>query len=158
MKYDGKFETIFEETIMRFQQGGLLEGDYVRFIKNYQRNPKMKDKARTYMERLDFMDKSDLHVKVSAIKAERTESTNGVVGAADAPTGHWADIVVEYAPGLWRDVITVPIEILERIDTGINWSPGTPESLMRKDNTNIKPIEVKQADPNRNLPSKNKRI
>ena len=154
-----KFDLIFEETIMRFQSNGLLEGDYARLIKKWAQNPKIKDKAQSYLDRLDYMVRSGLPIKVGAIKAERTETTNGVVGSPDAPVGHWVDIVTEAAPGLWCNVITVPIEILERVEpTGNNFSPGISPNIIKQDPTTLKPNEVRQADPNRNLPSANSKI
>jgi hypothetical protein len=155
MEIKNKFDLLFEETLQRFQQNGLLEGDYVKLIKNYRKNDKIKSRGEPYLERLDYLFKSNVPLKLSAIKAERTESTNGVVGSADAPTGFWADIIQEHAPGLWTNVTTVPLEILEKIETGNSFSPGVPESNIRKDTTQIKPNEVKQANSNYNLPGQN---
>jgi len=152
------FTKLYEETLNRMQQGGLLEGDYVKIVKNWMKNPKIKEKSEGYLKALSDMTKSELPVKISAIKAERSESANGVVGSADAPTAHWADIITEYAPGLFTNVMTVPLEILQKIETGANFSPGIPKSWVRPNKTNIKPIAVKQSDPNRNLPTKNTKI
>ena len=151
-----KFDVIYEETLYRFQTGGLMEGDYVKLIKNYTKNPKIKDKAQGYFDKLDYITKCGLPIKLSVIKAERAESTNGLVGSPDAPTSHWADILTEYAPGLWANVITVPLEILEKVEPeGNNWSPSIPKNITKSDPTTLKPNAVKQADPNRNLPEKN---
>lgn len=155
MKYSSKFDVVFEETMFRFTQGGLLEGDYVKLRVNYRNNPKIKEKSSGFLDRLDYMANIDLPLKISAIKAERAEVSNGVVGAVDAPTNHWADVIVEYAPGLWTNVITLPLEILEKVDTGNNFSPGIPPSTVRADTTQIEPHEVKQQDPNRNMAQKN---
>jgi hypothetical protein len=152
---NSKFDVIYEETVMRFQSGGLLEGDFVKVLPSYKNNPKLKGKAGSYFDRLDYVIKSGLPIKVSSIKAERAEVSNGVVGAVDAPTGYWVDIVSEHAPGMWANVVTVPIEILEKIEVGNNFSPGIPDAIVRKDTTDIKGHEVQQADPNRNLPQVN---
>ena len=152
------FTKLYEDTVNRMQQSGVLEGDYVRLVKNWAKNPKIKDKPTGYLKALNDMSKSELPIKVSAVKAERAEASNTVVGGVDAPTGHWADIITEYAPGLFNNVITVPVEILKVIDTGANFSPGVPKSWVRPNGTNIKPVRVKQSDSNKNLPDKNIKI
>ena len=153
-----KFDLIFEDTLFRFQQNGLLDGDYVKLIKKWASNSKIKDKGQSYLERIAYMEKCGMPIKVSVIKAERSEATNGPVGSPDAPTNFWCDIVSEPAPGLWVNVITVPIEILERVECGNNFSPGISPNIVKPDPTTIHPNEVRQADPNRNLPSSNTKI
>jgi len=49
--------------------------------------------------------------------------------------------VLEKAPGLYYDFVTVPAHILEHIDTGINLAP-VPDSLKRPNNEIIDPEEV----------------
>ena len=62
----------------------------------------------------------------------------------EAVTGFMVDVCSEAAPGLTVNPITVPMEILEVIDTGINLSGKTPENQVKKDPTTIKPSQVEE--------------
>ena len=133
--FKGKFETLFENHLTRYQQGGILQGDIVKIREDAFQNPIVASKMENWKEQLKNAMETDLNLRVGSIKSIRPNTAQNYDGyGTDAPDGYFVDIVVEYAPGLWRDPITVPIEILERIDTGIEMAP-IPDSLKRPDPT-----------------------
>lgn len=145
VKFNGNFKRLCEDVLTRYQQGGLLQGDIVQFAKDALKNDKIRSTTPQMQEIIKDAINSGLNLRVSCIKTERANTATGIVGGADAPTGFFVDLVVEYAPGLWRDPITVPIEVLERIETGINLAP-VPDSLKRPDDTQVNPSEAKPSD------------
>lgn len=155
MNFKGKFENIAESTLTRYQQGGLMIGDVVKIKPNALKHPKIKDMGENVKGNIKMLMDTDLHLRVKAIKSEHTDNNFGVsdgmglgYGATFSPNGFWIDVAVEHAPGLTTNPITLPIEVLERMDFGANLPP-IPDSLKRKGNVNIKPIEVKEYDNNR---------
>lgn len=157
-QFSGKFEKIMEDTIYRFQNGGLLNGDIVKIRKDALNNDKVKKMSDPYREIIKNAMSTDLNLRVSAVKSIRPNTAGNYTGTygTDAPADYYVDVVVEYAPGLFRDPITVPMEILERVDTGINLSPIAP-STVRK-NKETKPAKVTVNDGNRTNPSKNTKL
>lgn len=163
-----KFDVLVEEVTSRYQQGGLLMGDYVIIRKDALKNEKLKDRPSNFFEMLKTAMESGLPIRVSAIKSERPETSNDLIGGANnAPTGFWVDICVEYAPGLWKSPMTLPLEVLEIANPENGNYPSWPDSVKRKDNTtkmeepNPKATEenIKQTQGNkRNLPQKDTKI
>ncbi len=102
----------------------------------------------------------DLNLRISAIKSIYPTTTQNYRGGTESPDAIYADVIVEYAPGLYRTPMTVPIEALELQDDGINTGP-VPDSLKRKSQIDIKPKVVKaeqEANHNINLSDKNVQI
>jgi len=130
MKFNDKYKVIAEAAITRYQNGGLLAGDVVKIRKDAFKNEKVTGMLDNYKAQIKNAMETDLNLRVSCVKSIRANSTGNYSGGTDAPTDYHVDIYVEYAPGLWRDAMTVPMEILERIDTGINMAP-IPDSLKR---------------------------
>jgi hypothetical protein len=155
--FKGKYETIIETTITRYQQGGILSGDLVRFRKDAMKNDKVKDMMENYKAMIQDAIGTDLNLRVSAVKSIRPTTAGDVSGGANsgtrAPTDYWVDLAVEYAPGLWRDPITVPIEVLEIVDTDGNLAP-VPDSVKRKNKVEM-PKEVDSPDGDRKNPNTN---
>jgi hypothetical protein len=99
----------------------------------------------------------DLNLRVSAVKSIYPTTTQNYRGGTESPDKIYADVIVEYAPGLYRTPMTVPIEVLELQDDGINTGP-VPDSIRRKSKIEIKPkkTEAEQdADFDINLGNKN---
>jgi hypothetical protein len=141
---ENKFDVLVEEVISRYQQGGLLNGDFVIIRKDALSNPKLKDRPSNFIDMLKNAIATKLPLRVSMIKSERPESSNDLVGGANhAPTGFWVDVCVEYAPGLWRDPMTLPLEVLDIANPEGENLPAWPDEVKRKDNSTIKPEDVK---------------
>ena len=99
----------------------------------------------------------DLNLRVSALKSIYPTTSQNYRGGTESPDAIFADVIIEYAPGLYRNPMTVPIEAFELQDDGINRGP-VPDSLKRKSKINIKPEEVEaeqSADFDINLQNKN---
>jgi hypothetical protein len=155
--FKGKYDTIIETTITRYQQGGILSGDLVRFRKDAMKNDKVKDMMENYKSMIQDAMSTDLNLRVSAIKSIRPTTADDISGGANsgtrAPTDYWVDLVIEYAPGLYRNPITVPIEVLELVDTDGNLAP-VPDSVKRKNKVEM-PKEVDSPDADRKNPNTN---
>ena len=156
---DTKFDVLFENLLERYQQGGFIIGDRVRFKKDALNSEFMKSKGQNFIDIVkSCMDPNfDLNLRISAIKSIYPTTTQNYRGGTESPDKIYADIIVEYAPGLYRTPMTVPIEILELQDDGINTGP-VPDSVKRKSKINIKPEAVKaeqKADFDINLQNKN---
>jgi len=157
-----KFNVLFENLLERFQQGGFLIGDRVRFKKNVLAMEFFKTKGQNFIDIVkSCSDPSfDLNLRISAIKSIYPTTTQNYRGGTESPDAIYADIIVEYAPGLYRTPMTVPIESLELQDDGINTGP-VPDSLKRKSKITIKPEAVKtnqEAKFDINLQNKNVQI
>jgi hypothetical protein len=154
-----KFDVLYENVLERYQQGGFLIGDRVRFRKDVLKMDFFKNKGQNFLDVVRAcMDPSfDLNLRVSALKSVYPTTSQNYRGGTESPDSIFADVIIEYAPGLYRNPMTVPIEALELQDDGIN--RGTiPDSLKRKSKINIKPekIEAEQsADFDINLQNKN---
>jgi hypothetical protein len=157
-----KFDVIYENVLERYQQGGFLIGDRVRFKKNVLSMEFFKNKGQNFIDIVKAcMDPNfDLNLRVSALKSIYPTTSQNYRGGTESPDAIFADIIIEYAPGLYRNPMTVPIEALEIQDDGINRGP-IPDSLKRKSKITIKPeeVEAKQsADFDINLQNKNVQI
>lgn len=149
---NSSFDLLFEDVYTRFQSGGLLSGDIVTFRSNAMNHPAIKGATQDFQNMIRELMESDLNLKVGAIRTIRPgqqyHEQNTIYGFS-------VDIVQEYAPGLFRLPVTVPIEILERVDgTGTYRNPQpVPDSFRRKDRVNIEPeeIKVKKQDPVKGL-------
>jgi hypothetical protein len=154
-----KFDVLYENVLERYQQGGFLIGDRVRFKKNVLSMELFKGKGQNFIDIVKAcMDPSfDLNLRVSALKSIYPTTSQNYRGGTESPDAIFADVIIEYAPGLYRNPMTVPIEALEIQDDGINRGP-VPDSLKRKSKINIKPEEVEAeqtADFDINLQNKN---
>jgi hypothetical protein len=153
------FDTLFEKELERFQLGGIIVGDRVRFKKDCLKLEYIKNRAASYQDIIKACSHPsfDLNLRVGAVKSiYPTTSQNYTGGVTDAPDGVFLDIYIEYAPGLYRNPMTVPIEAVEVIDDENNRGP-IPDSLKRKSKVHG-PEEIKAEQPsndNINLPSKN---
>jgi hypothetical protein len=172
--FHGKYEVIFEETLSRFNMGGFLAGDYVKIKKGALSSEHAKKFTKQMQTMLESIIKSDVPLRISYIKSASAEAMNGPVGAPNVPGCIWADVVIEYAPGMWKDPMTLPLEMLEKVeissegstgDTGMEgFAPYSP-SLLRPDHTQIKPTEIgatdnrnKEEDKDHNLTTKNTKL
>lgn len=139
-----KFDVLYENLLERFQQGGFLIGDRVRFKKNVLAMEFFKSKGQNFIDIVKSCTDPgfDLNLRVSAIKSIYPTTTQNYRGGTESPDKIFADVIIEYAPGLYRTPMTVPIESLELQDDGINTGP-VPDSVKRKSKIDIKPQSVK---------------
>lgn len=146
-----KFDVLVEEVTSRYQQGGILSGDLVKIRKDALTNDKLKDRPSNFMDMLKMAIETTLPVRVSAVKSERPETSNDLIGGVNnASTNFWCDVCIEYAPGLWRDPMTLPLEVLDLANDEHNL-PEWPDDVKRKDNTTLKPEKVKSDSKQENI-------
>lgn len=128
------FDRLYEAETERFQQGGYLVGDRVRFKKDALQHEYIAKRASSFQDIIkSCMDPSfDLALKIGAIKSIYPTTQNATAGAS-TPDGVFFDIYIEYAPGLYRNPMTVPIDVIEPLDDGNN-RPPIPDSIRRQNN------------------------
>jgi len=145
------FDVLVEEVTSRYQQGGIVMGDFVIVRKDALKNPKLKDRPANFVEMLKKVVSTKLPLRVSAVKSERPETSNDLIGGANnAATNFWVDVCIEYAPGLWKDPMTLPLETLDLANDAHNL-PEWPDEVKRKDNSTIKPEKVKKDAKEENI-------
>jgi hypothetical protein len=168
-KFTGKFEQLHEETLYHYQQGGFLRGDYVKIKKDALKNEiveKFSDQMKNILQ--DAINRGTM-LRVSYIKSGTSESFSGPVDAPNiAGCTLWADCYEEYAPGMWNNVMTIPLAILEKIEIeGANGFPPYNKNLVRGFNPDEEGDErsskemKKQTmgdDDSRQLPKKNTKL
>lgn len=142
------FDILFEKELERFQQGGIIVGDRIRFKKDALNHSYIANRAQSYKDIIKAcMDPSfDLNLRVGAVKSIYPTSAMNAQAGHSAPDGVFLDIYIEYAPGLYRNPMTVPFETVEVIDDGMERGP-VPNSLRRKNNVHG-PQEVKTTSDN----------
>jgi len=113
--FRGKYEQIHEDTLYRFQQGGFLAGDYVAIKKDALQSEMVDKLTNTTKEMLKALIKQQIPLRISYIKSATSEAMSGPVGAANVPGCLWADVVIEYAPGMWKNPMTLPLAVLEKL-------------------------------------------
>jgi len=171
--FTGKFEAIHEETLYRYQQQGFLCGDYVTISKDALKDEHVKKLSKQMQTMIESVMKSKTPLRISYIKSSHAEAPSGPIGAPNIPGCIWADVVIEYAPGMWKDPMTLPLNILEKVDvdsesstgdTGMSGYPQYSDDIRRQSVMTIKPEEVKATDnrdkkasDEHNLTKKNKK-
>ena len=154
-KFKSKFSALTEAAIERFQQGGVVNGDYVRFVKGYKNTDFYKKLPSQTQDKIDQFVDMDLHLRVSAVKSP-SYAPASVEGGLNAAGEFYVDVVQEYAPGLYRHPMTVPVNLVELIDTADALGRmKSPDSLNYDNKEQQKPLEVKTNDADRALPTTN---
>jgi hypothetical protein len=129
------FDVLYEAELERFQSNGILVGDRIRFKKDALRNEYVSSRAQSFQDLIKAcMDPSfDLNLRVGAVKSIYPTTTQNYGNGTQQVAGMFVDIYIEYAPGLYRNPMTLPAEIIEIISDGVNTGP-VPDSVRRKNN------------------------
>lgn len=127
-----KFDLVYERELGPYEQGGFLVGSVVKFKKDALKHEYVQNRAQSFQDIIRAcMDPSfDLNLRIGAIKSIYPTTTQNYGNGTQSPDGHFFDVYIEYAPGLFRNPMTVPIDILEPVDLGVNLAP-IPNSLRR---------------------------
>lgn len=134
-----KFVKLYESAISRYTRGGFLTGDLVKFTETALKDEFFGQQAPNYVAKIKSFIDSGLNIRVSAVKPVRPSTQPGNI--QNEASSFLVDITLELAPGLYKDFVTVPAHVIQHLDTGVNLAP-IPDSLKRKDDTNIKAKEV----------------
>jgi hypothetical protein len=132
-KIMSQFDVLYEAELERYQMGGLLVGDCIKFRKNALKHQYIASRAQSFVDMVKAcMEPSfDLNLRIGALKS--IYPSTSLNAGNTAPEGYFADIYIEYAPGLFRNPITVPVEVIEVVDIGNERGP-IPKSLRRPNN------------------------
>jgi len=163
-----QFDVLLEKELERFQMGGVIVGDRVRFKDDCYDHPYIKNRGQSYIDIIRACQEPsfDLNLRVGAVKSIYPTTTQNYVGGSEAPDGVFLDIYIEYAPGLYRNPMTVPIEVVVVQDDGNNRGP-VPDSLVRKNkvhgpkdqeteqNNNAKGFDINLKNKNVVIPNSN---
>jgi hypothetical protein len=129
------FEKLYEAESGRFQQGGFFIGDRIAFKKDALKHDYVQKRGQSFQDIIkSCMDPSfDLNLRIGAIKSIYPTTTQNYGNGTESPDGTFFDIYIEYAPGLYRNPMTVPIDIIDFCDDGNNRGP-VPDSIKRPNN------------------------
>lgn len=155
-----EFDTLFERALGRFESGGYLVGDRVRFRKDALKLDYIAKRAQSFRDIITAcMDPAfDLNLRIGAIKSIYPSSSTNFQAGPVAPDGVFVDVYIEYAPGLFKSPMTVPIEAIESMDDGTGRGP-IPDSLRRKNNVHgPKEVTTSQTDSQVNLATSNTKL
>ena len=140
-----KFLALVENSITRYNNGGLLTGDIVKFVKNFKSRDSYKalsDNLKDYIE--EFI-KTDKNLRVVDIKTMFPSSAPG--NNDNRGNAFSVEIAIELAPGSYdlQNKFTVPSDILVPDNDYINL-PKIPGSIRNKENINHKPTPPEEAE------------
>ena len=127
-----KFDVLLDEELERYQQGGFLIGDRVKFKKDVLKHQYVSTRAQSFIDLIKAcMEPTfDLNLRIGALKSIYPSSSTNFQAGNVAPDGVFADIYIEYAPGLYRNPITIPVEVIEIAMDGNERGP-IPKSFKR---------------------------
>ena len=148
-----KFLKLYEGTIKRFTNGGLLVGDIVKLKPGAHNHPSFDGAEETKIHIKALMD-SDLNIRVVNIKNNYPAVMGGNNSDTRTPLAQTVDIAQEIMPGRLYNHVSVPAELVERIDFYPNLPP-IPNSMKREDTSHIKPKPIEAKHSTHELDNKN---
>lgn len=142
-----QFDILLEKELERFQMGGFLVGDRVRFKKDALKIDYIAKRPQSFKDIISScMEPTfDLNLRIGAIKSIYPTSATNFQAGNSAPDGVFVDIFIEYAPGLYRNPMTVPAEAIEIMDDGLERGP-IPDSFKRPNNVSGPKEQKTQSD------------
>ena len=132
-----KFISLYETIYDRYKQGaGFLQGDVVKLKSNYKSTEGYKTLSEMLKQRLDDAEKSGYNLRIGRLHTPQTNA--GSLGInVGLPATH-ADLYQEPSPGSFGNLVTIPIDLIEYIDTGVNL-PQVSAKSKRPNKSYIKP-------------------
>lgn len=140
-----RFDTIFESNFTRFQGGGFLTGDIIKFKEGWESDDWSQKAPAQVQEKIKELAGSDLVLRVSSVKSVRP-AVNSSVDQAMGVDDFYLDIAQETAPGYWNGhFVTIPQHLVE-LNGANDGPPEVPESLKRTDDVDLKPKQMTGED------------
>lgn len=138
---NSKFISLYETIYDRYKQGaGFLQGDVVKLKKDYKSAEGYKTLSEMLRQRLDDAEKSGYNLRIGRLHTP--QSNAGSLGInLGLPATH-VDLYQEPSPGSFGNLVTIPIDLIEYIDTGINL-PEVSSKSKRPNKDYIKPTKWK---------------
>jgi hypothetical protein len=136
-----RFLKLYESTLTRYNHGGLLAGDVVKFVDNALNDPCFKNVQDEYKKQVEILIKGGKNLRVVNIK-----STMPAVMGAGNPDYNGFSFYVEVGEDQGgarvTGTTTVPQFLLVRVNDYPNL-PKVPDQFKYQDKTHIDPKEVK---------------
>ena len=138
-----KFLELVENTITRMSNGSFLTGDLVKLISNFKSKDSYKLLSDQQKEYIDTYFDSDKNYYIVNVKTDAL--TPGPGNSDNRGAYYYVDVAMELANGRYdnQGKVTVPSDMLERIDTGINRHP-VPDSDRYDNKAQIDPVEAEE--------------
>lgn len=135
-----KFDAIYESVISRYQVGGYLPGDIVKFRPDYKSTECYKAMHSQMKKELEELINSGLNIKVVQVG----DKLSGVSAGNQHKTANNVVITIagDHGGGRHFGSIAVSPEMIDMADAA-NPTPTVPDQFYRKDTTNWKPEEWK---------------
>jgi hypothetical protein len=134
---NSKFISLYETIYDRYKQGaGFLQGDVVKLKKDYKSAEGYKSLTEMLRQRLDDAEKSGYNLRIGRLHTPQTSA--GSMGINTSLPATHADLYQEPSPGSFGNLVTIPIDLIEYVDTGINL-PEVSSKNKRPNKDYIKP-------------------
>lgn len=134
-----KFDAIFESVIQRYQAGGFLTGDPVKFTAGYKSTDTYKGMPKHMQAVIDDLATSGLNIVVTQVGGKVSPSSAG--DQFRTPSGTQITVAGDQGGNRHYGFVTVTPDMIELQDNGPNLPP-VPDQFKRKDVVIIKPEKV----------------
>ena len=138
---NGKFLHLYESVFNKYQRGGFLAGDYVKFVDKFKSHDEYHKLPENVKEIIDDMIKTGLNLRVNMVKPKDPAYSAG--NAQLNGSEFVADVVIDHGGGRYIGFISVPTCLLKPDPAYPNLNKMAA-SQNDKDRTQIKPSKVKQ--------------
>lgn len=138
-----KYLTLVETYLSRFERGGFLVGDVFKFNNNYKSSESYKSLGYNTQQLIDQMLETGLHVRVVGIKDSTSPRYPG--NPQTSSNDVLLTLALDNGGGRYTHYVTVKPDL----GTSVNFYPNLPpipDSVIRKNNINVKPKEVEKID------------
>jgi len=154
---NSKFHSLFKEAYGRFTQGaGFLAGDVVKLKSGYENMDSFKSLGENVKARIMDMVKAGNNIRISKLHNYTAPSRYSAEGAGNLPAD-LADCFEESAPGYWHNLVTIPVDCLESIDTEGNLPPVPEDQKDTKDRvTGPEEVEKHKMNKGRDIDAQTK--
>lgn len=137
-----RFVKIYESIVSRYNRGGFLTGDVVKFVPNALRDSFFNNLDDSYKAKVKEYSECEETLRVRNIKS----AVPAVMGAGNPDYNGYSfsiEVSREIAPGTYENgSVVVPQHLLTKVEDYPNL-PAIPDKFKREDDTQIEPKEVK---------------
>jgi hypothetical protein len=134
---NSKFIPLYETIYDRYKQGsGFLQGDVVKLKKNYKSADSYKALPEMIKQRLEDAENSGYNLRIGRLHTPNNNA--GSLGLNTSMPATHLDLFQEPSPGSYGNLVTIPIDLVEYVDTGVNL-PEVSSKNKRPNKDYIKP-------------------
>jgi hypothetical protein len=138
-----RYLTLVETYMRRFQRGGFLVGDVLKFNKNFKSDSSYQKLGSNVKELIDQMIDSKLHIRVIGIKNQVGGWYPGNPDTSDINVT--LDIALDDGGGRYSHFVSIPPSIVEPLAFYPNLPP-IPRGIVKEYPVDIKPKELETDD------------